>query len=218
MAEMLLNAAEDALQDTFQTGFESTNDGMKNPHFCFVKSELFDLAFKEELYDLVDRNIEKWPQLSSFMNVFARRALTSTQVVSAISKFIREKVEEQAGKVEGTKEIAEVPFSLPSDTPSSYEAPDELEERRRGKKNRDVMVEKKVYKYEHRHEGRKYSSLFGTSFMSPPPSPPSSETESFLTCLSREINIHSGKTVEQELPVLRTAKKNYVTASDYCTY
>lgn len=61
MNKSLLKAAEDAFSDTFRIGFKSANDGLKikNASIHFVKSMLADLALKEALNDILDRNIEK---------------------------------------------------------------------------------------------------------------------------------------------------------------
>lgn len=91
-----------------------------------MESVLADLVLKGALEDILDRNIAKWAQSSPFTNVFARRKLTSTQLVRPAAKFILEDFEEQYGKVEQNKKIAEVPLSLPPSTPSSWKASAEL--------------------------------------------------------------------------------------------
>lgn len=68
--------------------------------FSFEESVLIVLAFK------LDRNIEKWAQISSSMDIVARRAQTFTAFPLPNAKFIREKVELTAGQVEVTKEKA----------------------------------------------------------------------------------------------------------------
>lgn len=88
MDKALLKAAEDALMDAFQIGFESTKNGQKND---FVEIALTDIVCKGSLDDTLDRNMEKWDQYSSFMDVvFARGAITSTNFVGLVAKFIRE--------------------------------------------------------------------------------------------------------------------------------
>lgn len=115
--------------------------------------------------------------------------------------------------------MTKVSFSAPPYTPSCFEASAQLEKLRHGKKNQDLdFEEEKVFKQEHRHEGRKHSYPSGTSFMSPLSSSPPSDAELFLTRVSRETKIHKRKLIEPEIPVLQTVEKNYATASDSRTY
>lgn len=114
-------AAKDALSDPFQIVFELANDGLKIAFFGFVESFLTNSALKEALDDIIDKNIYKRASISFFMYLSACRALTTAHFVRPVANFIRENVEEQDEKVEETKTITEVPFSLPSSTPLSSE-------------------------------------------------------------------------------------------------
>lgn len=54
----LLEAAEGALLDAFEIGFQSANDGLENTPFSFVESVLAALALKGALSDTLDRTSE----------------------------------------------------------------------------------------------------------------------------------------------------------------
>lgn len=136
MDKSFLKAAEDALLDAFQNGFESAFNGLKNATFRVVESVLTDFAPKGALDDTLDKNIKKCVQASSFMGALARRTLISTNFVCKVAKFIREKSEMQTGKIEEIKKIAKVPFSFSPSTPLSLEASADLEKRRNERKAR----------------------------------------------------------------------------------
>lgn len=93
MNKIFSKAAEDALSDAFQVGFESTRDGLENVSFRFVESVLTDMALKRALDDMFDRSIKKWAHSSSFIDVFARRVLSSTHFLRSVAKFICGKVD-----------------------------------------------------------------------------------------------------------------------------
>lgn len=72
-----VKAVKDALLNASRIGFDLGNDEPNNAFFCFRKSILINLALKGALDDIIDRNIEKWAQYSSFMVLFARREIIS---------------------------------------------------------------------------------------------------------------------------------------------
>lgn len=152
------------------------------------------------------------------MDLFSRKVLNSTQFESSVAKFIFEKVEAQAAKVDETKNEDEVPFFFLPPTTLSSEASAELEKRRHGKKNWDVKIEWKYdLRHNHRHEHRKHPSSSGSGFLGPQPSSPPSNSESFLTRVSRGRKICEGEPIECELHILQTVKKDSETASGTIT-
>lgn len=105
-----------------------------------MESVQTDLELKRALHDKLDRKIEKWAQSFSFMVVFARRALVSTQLVPQVTKYIRQNVEECGSEVELATKIVRVLFALPHFSPSFSKASAKLKKRQRRKKHRDIMV------------------------------------------------------------------------------
>lgn len=194
MYKFLLRAAKDSLSDAFHISFASTNDGVKNASFDFVKSVLTNLSLKEALDHILHRNIAKWAQSSSFMGMFAHKGLKFTHFVLPVAKFIYGKVEEEISEKEEAKSIAEVPFPVPPLIPSSSETTIYFRKRPHEKHNRDVKIEEgKPHKNKHRPEGQKQSSSSGGSSISPIPSPPASTSESILKLVSREQKNHKEK-------------------------
>lgn len=116
-----MKAAEDVLSEAFKIVFEVVKDGLKKPCLLFVMSVLSALALKEALYNILDRSIENRAQPFSYMDVFSRSILCLTQFLWPAAKFIRNKVEEHAGKVLRKERTAEIPFSFPPSTSSSSE-------------------------------------------------------------------------------------------------
>lgn len=145
-----LKAKEDALSNEFEIGFKSAYENLKNASFRLVESVLTNLALKGTLEAVQHRNIEKFAHFLYFINVFARRALTSKHFVRPVAKFIREKVSEKSGKVEEAKKIAEDQFSLCLSILSFAETAAEFEKRIHGTRNQDAKVkERKKRKRKH---------------------------------------------------------------------
>lgn len=69
MNQFLLKDANEALLDAFQVCFDSVNDRLMNVSFHFVKSLQNDLALEGALNEISYRNIDKWTQTSSFIDV-----------------------------------------------------------------------------------------------------------------------------------------------------
>lgn len=118
--------------------------------------------------------------------IFRGRTLSQSaklyKFVQPVTNFITENSEEQVGKVEKTKKIAKVPFSLPQSSPPSSEASTELEKRLHEKKSWDVEVdEKNDCKYKHRDKNRKHSSSPGTILITKLPCFSPLDTKSSLT-------------------------------------
>lgn len=202
MKKYFLKTAEEAPLDACQICFESASHGLKEASFRLVESMLMNIALKKGLDSILERNIEKWAQSSFFMNEFACRALASTTFVRPVVNFICNKGEEQFGKVEGVRKIAEDLFFLPSCTPSYSEASADVEKRRHGKKNQDIKVEEESSKTQNRYEALKAFIFIGKLLQ---------ETITFLSfirqwiipLLSESGKNHKGKVVEPELPVYK---------------
>lgn len=145
---------------------------------------------------MLDRNIDKTAQSSSFMDVFARRALFS-QFMRPFAKFILENIEEEAGKIRESKKVAEVRPELHPSTSLFFKASTKFEKQRCEKKHRDVQIEeKKIPKQKHPKEGRKFSALSETSSLGALPSLTPSGTELFFTRMSWESTSHKEKLME----------------------
>lgn len=102
---------------------------------------LKNLAPNKTLNDKPDQNNEKLTQFFSFRDVFNRKALQFAQFVLPVAKFIREKVEEQSGKDEENKKVADIPVPIALLTPSALKASIERRKRVRQKNIRDVKIE-----------------------------------------------------------------------------
>lgn len=89
-------SAEGALLVFFQTGFVSFKGGMKNSSYVFVEHLLTEMYYEGALDNLFDPSIEHRTPALVFMEVLARRALTSSSVFWPVAKSILENLKEQA--------------------------------------------------------------------------------------------------------------------------
>lgn len=102
---------EQALSNAFYIDYKFTNARLKNTSYHFVKTVLTEMAHRRAQDEVFDRNIERWTKLSTFMDAFAKRALTSPRFVLPDAKFIRKSLRDQNDKRK--KEPKPVNFFFP---------------------------------------------------------------------------------------------------------
>lgn len=145
-------------------------------------------------------------------------ALTFTQFVRPVTRFIYEKVEEQAGVAEKTNKNSRGPilsfarFRFLSRYLLNWRHGNVIQ-------RWELMVEeRKVRNHKLRQKDRKRLLSSETSFTSPLPSPPPSETKLFSIRVSQKWKFHNEEPTEPGLFVLQTLNDTYAIALDYRTY
>lgn len=103
MYEKPLKATEDALLAAFRLALKSAKDGIIHSYFRFVEIMLTAVASEEVSTVSLDTKIEKCAQPSFSMDVFAGRAVTSTQFMCSAPTFIVENDAGQANKLKKPK-------------------------------------------------------------------------------------------------------------------
>lgn len=98
----ITRAAEEALFNALKIGYKSENAGLKNTSYHLVKSVLTEMAHKRALDEVVNRNIKRWTKSSTFIDPFAKRALTTPRFVRPAAKFIRKIMCDQDDKRKGS--------------------------------------------------------------------------------------------------------------------
>lgn len=201
-----LKAAENTVLDAFQIGFKSTINGLKKSILLFRGERANQLCTKWSIERHAIQN--NWEMGSDL--IFHRRTCskrTNLHTLFMPSRKVHLQKSWKASQRDTRNKKAEASISLHQSTPSSSEVCTEAEQRRYGKKNIDVNVEKEIVaQQKHWNEGQKHSSSFQISFTSTVPSSPWSDTESFFTRLKR-ATLHERKPIELELSVLQTVKK-----------
>lgn len=76
----LFQVTEKALSYVFLAGIDAANDGLRILSYHFAMNILMEMAATGRLDKIVDRNIERWAQLSTFKDAFVRRALISSKL------------------------------------------------------------------------------------------------------------------------------------------
>lgn len=122
-------------------------------------------------------------QSSVFMNVFRRRALTSTRFVRPVAKFIRENLREQTEAVDRARDSLDFPFIFTQDESSSSKLAKEKKYRKNAKNKQDERVEPGYMPIEPKErkyckQRKKKLSLSSGSCVSIPTTHPSSDRQS----------------------------------------
>lgn len=216
----MTRAAEGALSDVFQVGFDSANAGLKISSHHLVESVLTEMAQKDALDEVFDRSIDRWTQSSPFMDALARRALTSPRFVRPVAKFIRKNMRDQDEEKKTKPEFANLSYPiLESPLASSYSSRSSTEDDKRNKaSHRRHETIANPTEDKNRKQRRKYKSskASSSSLMSLRTLSSSSERDSPPS--SSEPKALKARSAEPKLPVLQTVKKHYALAVDYRTY
>lgn len=94
VCKFFLEAAEVPLSDTSQIGFDLTNDIKMKQTFPFLREYSDLLGTQESTGNALDINTELRARSSSFMIVYAHKALTSTHSTRHVAANPREKVKD----------------------------------------------------------------------------------------------------------------------------
>lgn len=94
LKEAMPQVAEETLSDACHTGFESANEGLETASVHTVERIPIKMAqngtSEKEFYCYTER----WPDSSTFMDAFARCALTFSRFVRSVAKFTRKNMKE----------------------------------------------------------------------------------------------------------------------------
>lgn len=94
-----IEAAEDALSNTFWVRSESTHNELENALFWTIKNVLKEMANIMSQAGSFEQNIESWSQPLTYMNAFATPALTFFWLFFIRAAFIRINVEKQTNNI-----------------------------------------------------------------------------------------------------------------------
>lgn len=210
----MTRAAEEALSDRSQVWIDFANVKMKNSLYRFVDVCLPRWLRKKALDEVFERSIRRWTPSSTFMDTFAKCALTSSRLVCPVAKFLRKNMCNQEEERKTETKIVNIPYpALKSPPVSSCSLRSSSEGNKRNKASHRRHKKIAASKEEGPQKGcrkHKKSKSSSSSSMSLHTLPSSSERDSLLS--TSEIKALKARLAESKLRVLQTMKKPFALA------
>lgn len=87
-----IQAVEEALMDILTIGHAAATTGLKDASCSYTENILTEKVHKATLHDLFTRNLERWGQISEFMDIFRQRVLNSRTFTNLLATFVKQQV------------------------------------------------------------------------------------------------------------------------------